>query len=85
MRFVIFSVILFISWIIGIWGWAQIIGGLQNLKSRGFIMLVTIMIWLLIIGLTLLLVLKFFNSYILAWIIGMAISFLRIITSGRIE
>lgn len=85
MRFVIFAVILFISWIIGICGWAQIIGGLQNLKSRGCIMLVTITIWLVIIGLTLLIVLKFFDSYIWAWIIGMAISFLKILTSGKIE
>lgn len=85
MSYIIFIAILIVSWLIGVFGWAQIIGGFQNLKSRGPKMLITVLIWAIIIAATFIVVWKFFSSSILAWIIGMVVSLIQVLRQGKIE
>ena len=85
MKYVIFIVIFIVSWLVGVFGWAQIIGSFQNLKSRGPHMLITVLIWSIIIVATYIAVWKFFASSILAWIIGMVVSFMQVLRQGKIE
>lgn len=85
MSIVIFVVILLISYFIGVFGWTQIVGGFQNLKTRGSKMIITIVLWAAIIGGSFYLVFRFFRNDIWAWAIPMVISFIQVIKSGRIE
>ena len=85
MNIILFIIVAAISWVVGVFGWAQVIGGFQNIKNKGPIMLITIVLWLAIISGTLVIVLKFFAPQIWAWGIGMLVSFIQVIKSGRIE
>ena len=85
MTVVIFILVLIGSWLIGVFGWAQIIGSIQNLSTRGGKMLFTLFLWVGIIGVTLFLVLKFLPAKIWAWIIGMAISLIQVLLQGKIQ
>ncbi len=85
MSYVVFLLVLAGSWLVGVFGWAQIIGGFQNLKTRGPKMFITIIIWLAILGLSFWLVIRFLPSDIWAWVIGMIISFLQVLRQGKIE
>lgn len=85
MSYVVFLLVLAGSWLVGVFGWAQIIGSFQNLKTRGPKMFITIIIWLAILGLSFWLVIRFLPSDIWAWVIGMIISFLQVLRQGKIE
>ena len=85
MNIIIFIVVFALSWIVGVIGWAQVVGGFQNLKTKGTTMIITIILWLAIISGTLFVVLKFFRMNLWAWIIGMAVAFFQVIRSGKIE
>ena len=78
-------VVAIVSWLVGIFGWAQIIGSLQNAKSRGPLMtLITIIIWICVLG-----GIAYFGIVKLgckvALIIGYAVSLVMIVGKGRIE
>lgn len=46
MKFVLFAVVLFVSFLIGTWGFCQIIGSLRTVRIRGlFMTLFTIILW----------------------------------------
>ena len=70
------------SWLLGVWGWAQIIGSIQNLGERGGL-LFTLILWVCIMGGGAYLA----NSmgYIVPCLVGYAISFFMVKASGRIE
>ena len=85
MRYVIFITILIVSWLIGVFGWAQIVGGFQSLKSRGVKMLITVLIWSVIVIGTFIVVLKFYPTSIIAWIIGMVVSLVQVLRQEKIE
>ena len=71
------------SWIIGIFGWTQIIGSLQNVADQKKYFY-TLIIWaIVVIGFAALVVAKFNGLWGL--IIGYLISFIQILRSGKIE
>lgn len=85
MSFVLYFLVLAGSWFLGVFGWAQIIGGIQNLKTRGKMMMFTIVLWAVILVGASLLVNTFLHSYIVVWIIGVAISLVMVLRQGKIE
>lgn len=85
MEIVYFILVAVGAWIFGVFGWAQIIGALQNLSTRGPKMLITLLIWLVIIGTTLFLILKFLPAKIWAWVIGMVVSLVLVLLQGKVE
>lgn len=81
-----FIVIMIITWFVGVFGWAQIVGSLQNVKQRGIAMtLFTISIWCLIMGGTAYVCLHFFAAHKIALCIGYGVSLVIILFSGKIQ
>lgn len=72
-----------IAWIIGVFGWSQIIGSFQNLDRRKSLFL-TLIMWVLILGAVAYVAIVKFNGQI-PLIIGYAISFIQVKAQGRIE
>lgn len=86
MEFVILILVGIVAYVIGVFGWSQIIGSLQNIKQRGLGMsFLTILIWTSIILGSFLITKKFFNSQLLGFYSGIVISFVQIIFAGKIE
>lgn len=77
MRFLISGVVIFSAFILGTFGFVQIVGTLKYLKNfkLGSAMF-TIIFWLIILGFGAFAVLKWLNSYAVALYIGYGISFL---------
>lgn len=80
----IFCGVLFGAYMVGVWGFCQIIGSLQNIKHqpKHFI---TMLIWLVILAAVAYLVLRFIPDYKTALIIGYAGSLLSSFSAGKIE
>ncbi len=75
-----------VCWVIGVFGFAQIIGSLQNIKQRGFgASIITILIWTIILGGAYCAVNKYFNSSVMGLYIGYGISLIQILFSGKIS
>lgn len=72
MKFLIFSIILFLSFLIGNFGFCQIIGIIKYLKISKS--LSTLLLWTLILGLGAFVVIKWLNYYSTALYIGYGIS-----------
>ena len=74
-----FIITLIVSYVVGLFGFAQIIGSIQNAKERGAMTIVTIVIWsVILIGL------YYVVTHVLAiralpLIIGYAISFVSLL------
>ena len=86
MKILIGSVVLFAAWISGVFGFAQIIGSLQNRKTRGAAMSAfTIILWVLILGAICFVAHHFFFSYRIVYYIGTGVSFIQVLFSGKIE
>ena len=76
----------FICYIIGVFGFTQIVGSLQNIKNRGIPMtLFTISVWTIIVGLTVFIIYSKFNNCMVPCVIAMIISFLQTLFAGKIE
>ena len=79
-------IVFIIAYFVGLFGFAQIIGSLQNIKTRGIpLTLFTSILWLIITIGTFLVVLFIFNDALIACIIAYIISFIQILASGKIE
>lgn len=85
MWFLSHVLILILAFIIGLFGWAAIVGGFQNLRIEGSKMLITIVFWAVILICLFLIVKNNFHNYLKVWKIGMSISFIAIITAGKIR
>lgn len=86
MRLIVSVVIGAVAFFIGVLGFAQIVGALQNIRWRpAGLTIVNLLFWGGIFALETFLVLRFLNSYRIAFYIGSGIAFFSIITSGRIE
>ena len=84
--FLVFSLLAFASFIVSVWGFAQIIGSLQNIKTRGPVLTAgTITVWISILFLGWFLVDTFLRGYITVYYIATAIGFISILFSGKIE
>lgn len=76
----------FVAFLIGVWGWAQIIGSFQNVSVRGIGMtLFTVILWSLIIIGSWFLMKKIAPDYDVAYYIGLGISLVIILFQGKIE
>jgi len=78
-----FIIVAVIAWLVGVFGWAQIIGSIQNLKIRKNL-LFTLVLWIVLMGIGAYFAIVTFDS-LWALIVGYAISFVQIISSGKIE
>lgn len=84
MDYFFFLVVLLVSWVIGVVGWAQIIGSIQNIRVRPNL-IIAIIIWGIIIAGSFFIVKSFFSSKMLAWAIAMVLSFIQVFKQGKIE
>ncbi len=72
----------FVAWVIGVWGWAQILGSLQNMGQRGGLFF-TLVLWIAIMGGGLYLASGL--GYLVPFLVGYALSFIQVSRTGRIE
>ena len=84
---VISAIVGVVAWVVGLFGWAQIVGSLQNVKERGTGMtLVTIIInAAIMIALAVLVWKVVLVGHIKALLIGYAVSLVMILASGKIH
>ena len=86
MTYIIGIVIFVASWLVGVFGFSQIIGSLQNLKERPPSMSAfTIIIWIVILGAVWFVVHHFFASFKIVYYIGTAVSLLLVLGAGKIH
>lgn len=83
-----FIIILVLAWLVGVFGWAQIIGCLQRIPSRkgGLVgmLLFTLVLWLAIMGVGAYFAITKFDGLI-PLLIGYGVSFVMVISKGKIE
>lgn len=82
MTYFIIIVVGFVSWFIGLFAFAQIVGSLRT-RQKKFI--ITIMLWLVVLAVEFLLVKIIVPDYIKVFYIGSGISFLVIVFQKKIE
>ncbi|MBQ9838305.1 MAG: hypothetical protein IJO56_02240 [Oscillospiraceae bacterium] len=78
-----FIIVATIAWLLGVFGWSQIIGCLQNLRTRKKL-LFSLILWTVIMGVGGYFAIANFNS-LWALLVGYGVSFLQVISSGKIE
>ena len=78
-----FVIVATIAWLVGVFGWAQIIGSIQNIRTRKNL-LFTLILWTTIMATGAYFAIMTFDS-MWALVVGYAISFVQIIRSGKIE
>ena len=78
-----FILIAVIAWLVGVFGWAQIIGSIQNLRVRKNL-LFTLILWAIIMSVAAYFAIATFNG-LWALVVGYSISFIQIISSGKVE
>lgn len=73
-----------LSFIVGVIGFSQIIGSIRTIRIRGIaISSCTIGLWVVILGVFLAIVFFFIPSYKTSFLIGMALSILMSLGSGK--
>ena len=82
MNYLIFIVIGFTSFIVGVFGFAQIIGSIRTRQTN---FLLPIVIWCVILLIVFYLVNLLLPTFIIALYLGYIISFLNIISQSKIE
>lgn len=78
-----FIIVAAIAWLLGVFGWAQIIGSIQNLYAHRKL-LFTLILWTIIMGVGGYFAIAILNS-LWALLVGYGVSFLQVISSGKIE
>lgn len=76
-----FIIILVIAWLLGVFGWSQVIGSIRT-KQNGFV--VTIIIWLAILGVGAYFAITKFGG-IVPMVIGYVISIIVVLGQKNIE
>lgn len=82
MKYVIWILILAVSYFIGVFGFCQVIGSIQH-RQRGF--LFTIVIWVVILGGIYLLAKFFVPNKLTALYVGYGIALVQSLLAGKIE
>ncbi len=72
-----------IAWVVGVIGWSQIIGSLQNLDRRKGL-LITLVLWIVIMGAVAYVAIVKFNG-VLPLAVGYFVSFVQVKAQGRVE
>lgn len=84
MKFLAFFGVLFVSFLIGTFGFAQIVGSIQNIKTNKF-GFITIIIWIALLIGSYLLMKRFVPNNSTAYYIGMVGSLIAILGQGKIH
>lgn len=82
MYYVLWFVVLFLSFVVGVFGFCQIIGSIQT-RQRAF--LLTIVIWGAILVGGYFIVLRFLPDQMIALYVGYGISLVKSLTAGKIQ
>lgn len=78
MKIFLFAVVFFLSWIVGIFGFCQIVGTLKFLKKFSLgSALITIVLWVVILGFGAFAVIKWLNDQAIAMYIGYGIALIQ--------
>lgn len=86
MNFIVFAIVAYLSFLVGTFSFAQIVGSLQNVKTRGIgLTLFTIALWALILFVVWTIVMNFLPSYKIPFYGATGISLLVILFSGKIK
>lgn len=86
MSFIMLCLVGFASYVIGVFGFSQIIGSLQSVRRRGaFFTIYTITLWVIILVLVYICVRNFFYRQRFGYYIAMVISFIQVNGAGKIE
>jgi uncharacterized membrane protein YidH (DUF202 family) len=72
------------SFFLGIWGWAQVIGSIQNIRKRPSL-IISLLLWLAILFGGYLVVAKLLAGYLTALYVGYGISLVVILFQGKIR
>lgn len=78
-----FIIIAAIAWVVGVFGWAQVIGSVQNIKERPNLWL-TLILWNAILIIVAYIVTTKFEGLVPLGI-GYIISLIQVLSSGKIE
>lgn len=78
-----FIIIAAIAWVVGVFGWAQVIGSVQNIKERPNLWL-TLILWNAILIIVAYIVTTKFAGLVPLGI-GYIISLIQVLSSGKIE
>lgn len=78
-----FIIIAAIAWVVGVFGWAQVIGSVQNIKERPNLWL-TLILWIAILTIVAYIVTTKFAGLVPLGI-GYIISLIQVLSSGKIE
>lgn len=78
-----FIIIAAIAWVVGVFGWAQVIGSVQNIKERPNLWL-TLILWIAILIIVAYIVTTKFAGLVPLGI-GYIISLIQVLSSGKIE
>lgn len=83
MSTLVFILVLVIAWVVGVIGFSQIIGSLQNMKERPGL-LMPMLLWLVILAGGFFLEHYLFPANPLPLILGYAASFITVLAQGKI-
>lgn len=78
-----FIIIVAIAWVVGVFGWAQVIGSVQNIKERPNLWL-TLILWIAILIIVAYIVTTKFAGLVPLGI-GYIISLIQVLSFGKIE
>ena len=82
MYYVLWFAVLFLSFVVGVFGFCQIIGSIQT-RQRAF--LLTIVIWVAILVVCYFIVRRFLPDQMIALYVGYGISLVQSLTVGKIQ
>lgn len=78
-----FIIIASVCWLIGVFGWAQIIGSLQNIAVRKNLFF-TMILWIAIVGVGAYFAITKFDGLV-PMLVGYGISLVQVLSAGRIS
>lgn len=85
-KIIVTMIVAFVSYFLGVFGWAQIIGSFQHWKVRGTkASIITITLWSVILAAATLAVVKWLRAYLLVYGIVMGIALIMILGSGKMR
>lgn len=86
MKYVLMIVFGVIGWFVGILGWAQIVGSIQQFRNRGpAASMYTIILWAILLGGATAIVFFLLRKYLVAYLIGLGIGLVQILFAGEIK
>jgi len=86
MQLLILILVAIISYVLGVFGFSQIVGSLQNIRSRGVgLTIFTVCLWCAILVIAAILVHRFFYPQRIGYYIVTVISLVQVLAYGKIS